>query len=312
VLQPQILDLNGAVEGTTSMIERLIGEHVRLEVKLSPDAGLVRADPGQLAQVLMNLTLNARDAMPDGGCLTIETGRTIVNSRQARDAALPRSGTLAVLTVSDTGIGMDAATLRHVFEPFFTTKPAGKGTGLGLATVYGIVRQSEGAILVDSKAGVGSTFRVLLPQVEAPAEVAGPDVATVEKASGGETVLVVEDEGAVRRLASAILGRCGYEVLEAESPDRAEEIVAAHAGRIELLITDVIMPGRNGAELAERIQAARPGIRVLFMSGYTEDVIDHHGVLDDGRVFIQKPFTHEGFLAKVREVIDSPGRESAG
>jgi signal transduction histidine kinase len=306
MLQPQVLDLNEAVHATTTMTERLIGAHVQLNLRLSPEAGLVRVDPGQLTQVLMNLTLNARDAMPDGGCLTIETGRAIVTGRQSKEFAGLRPGILAVLTVRDTGVGMDSETASHLFEPFFTTKPAGKGTGLGLATVYGIVRQSEGAILVESKPGAGSTFRVYLPQVQAAAQDARPFALPTGTLDGGETILVVEDEESILRLASSILGRRGYHVLEAGSPEKAEEIVSGLPGRIDLLITDVIMPGRNGADLAERIQARRPDIKVLFMSGYTEDVIDHHGVLDEGRAFIQKPFSHEGFLIKVREVIDTP------
>jgi signal transduction histidine kinase/CheY-like chemotaxis protein len=306
MLQPQVLDLNEAVHATTTMTERLIGAHVQLNLRLSPEAGLVRVDPGQLAQVLMNLTLNARDAMPDGGCLTIETGRAIVTGRQSKEFGGLRPGVLAVLTVRDTGVGMDSETAGHLFEPFFTTKPVGKGTGLGLATVYGIIRQSEGAIVVESKPGAGSTFRVYLPQIQAPGQDARPFALSTGTLDGGETILVVEDEQSVLRLASSILGRRGYHVLEAGSPEEAEEIVAGLPGRIDLLITDVIMPGRNGADLAERIGARRPDIKVLFMSGYTEDVIDHHGVLDAGRAFIQKPFSHEGFLIKVREVIDTP------
>ncbi len=305
VLQPRVLDLNAVVADMNSMVRRLIGEDIDLVVV--PGAGLwrVKADPGQIEQVIVNLAVNARDAMPGGGRLTIDTSNAEVAApSDAARLSLP-PGPYAVLTVADTGEGMTAETISHIFEPFFTTKEAGKGTGLGLATVYGIVAQSGGAIDVASAPGRGTSFRVYLPRVEAEAEPPAPVVRGAEDHRGTETILLVEDEDAVRTLVLTILKRKGYAVLTARNGGEALLVCERHSGRIELMVTDVVMPGMGGPDLARRLSPLRPGMKTLYMSGYTDDEIVHPGDLEPGTHYIQKPFTPDALARKVREVLDA-------
>ena len=300
---PKVLDLNAVVTGITTLLGRLIGADVRLEVRLSPDTGPVLADGGQLEQVLMNLAVNARDAMPEGGTLTVATGNAGLDAADLRPYPGQRPGRYSVLTVSDTGVGMDEATLARVFEPFFTTKGE-KGTGLGLATVYGIVHGSGGHVEVASEAGRGTTFRIYLPQVEggaAPGPAAAP---SAELPRGRETVLLAEDEGGVRALARHVLSECGYTVLEAADGEEALRVAAAHAGPIDLLATDVVMPRLGGRELAERLLPKRPGTRLLYLSGYANDPLLSQGVTGGPAGFLQKPFMPRDLAQKVREVLD--------
>ena len=308
VLQPRALNLNESIEELRSMLGRLIGEDVVLKTVLDPDLGLVRADPGQLTQVLVNLAVNARDAMPRGGTLTLETRNVTLDETFAATHEGVRPGPHVVLSVSDTGAGMDAETQAHLFEPFFTTKEVGKGTGLGLATVYGIVRQSEGAIDVRSEPGNGSTFEIYLPQAPVGEFVPGGQVPIAAPDRGHETILVVEDEPSVRKLTISVLERQGFAVLAADGPAQAEAIVSDHVGPIDLLLTDVVMPGGNGADLAVRISALRPAIKVLMMTGYAQESIADHGGLKDGIVLIQKPFSPNLLLARVRMTIDAEAR----
>ncbi len=308
VLQPRVLDLNEIVREMDRILQRLIGEHIELRTVLGADLGRVRADPGQIEQVILNLAVNARDAMPEGGRLTIETGSVELDAAYAREHVGVQPGPHVMLAVSDTGVGMDAQTQARIFEPFFTTKEAGRGTGLGLATVYGIVQQSGGHIRVYSEPGRGATFKVYLPRVDAAAEVPAPTEAPVTPLRGTETVLLVEDEDEVRALARESLEGFGYTVLEAQSPEEALRAFQTHPGPIHLLLTDVVMPKMSGRSLADRLVAARPGLKVVFMSGYTSNAIVHHGVLDEGTAFVQKPFTPGALARKVREVLS----EAAG
>lgn len=304
VLQPRALDLNQLVEGVERMLRRLLTENIDVRLHLAPQLGVVHADPGQLEQVLLNLAVNARDAMPDGGKLVIETADADL---QAPDAAEPvgvTPGRYAVLAVSDTGVGMDDHVRSHLFEPFFTTKGPGKGTGLGLATVYGIVQQSGGTIWVYSEPNHGTTFKVYLPSTatERAAEAAA---APTVPARGSETVLLVEDAQAVRALANRVLRAAGYNVLPAANGAEAERVASGHEGTIHLLLTDVVMPGLSGRQLAERIGAIRPEMRVLYMSGYTDDAVVHHGVLEEGVAYLEKPFTPDGLARRVRQALDA-------
>jgi len=304
MLQPEVLDLNVVVAEMDKMLRRLIGEHIALEAGLTPDLGRVRADPNQIEQVIVNLAVNARDAMPDGGKLTIETANVDLDEAfaQAHLGSVP--GSYAMLAVTDTGTGMDAAVRAHLFEPFFTTKEVGKGTGLGLATVYGIVKQSGGYISVYSEPGRGTSFKIYLPRIATPAdEPAGPQKGG--PAPGSETVLVVEDEPAVLTLSRRALEAQGYVVLAASDPLAALRVVERHGGTIHLLLTDVVMPGLSGRELADRLTAQRPGIRVLYMSGYPGDAVVQHGTLPSGSAFLQKPFSPDGLARKVRDVLDA-------
>jgi two-component system, cell cycle sensor histidine kinase and response regulator CckA len=304
VLQPEVLDLNRVVADMDRLLRRLIGEDVSLSTVLAPDLGPVRADRGQVEQVIVNLVLNARDATPAGGKLTIETSNVQLDPSYVEAHAGARPGPFVLLTVSDTGAGMDAETTAHLFEPFFTTKEVGKGTGLGLATVYGIVKQSEGYITVYSEPGHGTTFKIYLPRVAGPAPAAAPAPAPPERSRGSETVLVVEDEEAVRSLSRRALEASGYTVLAAADGPDALRLVERYGGPIHLVLTDVVMPGMTGREMAERLTQRRPGLRVLYMSGYPGDAIVHRGALEPGTAFLQKPFMPEDLTRKVREVLD--------
>ncbi|HSE06782.1 MAG TPA: response regulator, partial [Methylomirabilota bacterium] len=303
VLQRKNLDLNTTVEEISAMLRRLIGEDIDLLLTLGPDAGRVNADPGQLEQVLMNLAVNARDAMPSGGTLGVETARVQLPPPLDRPDALP-AGPYAVLRVMDTGVGMDTATLARIFEPFFTTKEPGKGTGLGLSMVHGVVRQHGGEIRVRSVVGAGTTFEIYLPQIEASPEASGTGEATVRPATGSETVLLAEDEEEVRALAREVLERQGYTVLEAADGAQALQVFEKESARIDLILTDVVMPRMSGRELVDRVRARKPSMPVLYMSGYTEDAILRHGVRDASMLLLGKPFTPSDLVRKIREVLD--------
>jgi PAS domain S-box-containing protein len=307
VLQPKVLDLNAIVEGLDKLLRRLMDEDIAMQTIVGKDLGRIKADPGQIEQVIMNLVVNARDAMPDGGRLTVETENVELDATYARDHATVRPGRYVMLAVSDTGVGMGAETIAHIFEPFYTTKESGRGTGLGLSTVYGIVKQSGGYIWVYSEPGHGTTFKVYLPRVDEAVDVpAAVKSNNVEKA-GNETILLVEDEPQLRELTRTVLAARGYSMLEAKSPAEAERLAAEHGSKIQLLLTDVIMPGISGRELAKKLSAKHPAMRVLYMSGYTYNVIAHGGMLERGVAFLQKPFTPGALVEKVREVLDAVG-----
>jgi PAS domain S-box-containing protein len=304
VLQRKDLDLNTMVEEVSAMLRRLIGEDVELLLTLGPNAGHVNADPGQLEQVLMNLAVNSRDAMPSGGTLGVETDCVQVEAAPPdRPEALP-PGPYAVLRVMDTGVGMDAATQARIFEPFFTTKEPGKGTGLGLSMVHGVVRQHGGAVQVRSAVGGGTTFEIYLPQVATPVEPARIAETAGRETAGRETILLAEDEDDVRALTREVLERQGYRVLEASDGLQALRLYEAEGDRIDLVLSDVVMPRMSGREMVDRVRAIRPDMRVLYMSGYTEDAIVRHGVRDASAVLLGKPFAPADLLAKIREVLD--------
>jgi signal transduction histidine kinase/CheY-like chemotaxis protein len=306
VIEPRLIDLTEIVSTSEKMLRRLIGEDISLMTSYSPRELPVMIDPGQLEQVIMNLAVNARDAMPTGGKLTLGTSTVVLDVGYARDHWPAIPGSYAMLTVTDTGSGMDEATLARVFEPFFTTKEVGKGTGLGLATVYGIVKQSNGFIYVYSEVDQGTVFKIYLPLVDGMAGRLTEEV-TAAPPGGNETILLVEDAAAVRDAARQILARFGYKVVEA--PNGAVALGAAqHSGRIDLLLTDVVMPEMSGRELAEVFARIRPEVPVLFMSGYTDDAIVRHGVLRPNIAYLQKPFSPDALARKVREVLDTPRR----
>jgi len=307
VLQPVVLNLNQIAAGVEKMLRRILGEDIDYVQVLAPDLGRVRADPGQIEQVLMNLVVNARDAMPEGGKLTIETSNVDLDEEYAARHVAVKPGPYVQLAVSDTGCGMDAKTQARIFEPFFTTKEKGKGTGLGLSTVYGIVKQSGGNIWVYSEPGQGTTFKVYLPrELSGSTTVTASRLAAVPSApTATETILVVEDEEAVCNIAKQILCAASYTVLTAASPNDALLTCNAYQGEVHLLLTDVVMPQMSGRVLAERLVLARPGIKVLYMSGYTDEAIVHQGTLDPGTHFIAKPFSAADLTTKVREVLDS-------
>ena len=307
MLAPRIVNLNDIATENLKMLTRMIGEDV--DLVLSPGKNLwpVRADAGQIEQVIMNLAVNARDAMPSGGKLTIETRNITLSEEDARHHAPLRPGDYVMIDISDTGVGMDAETQSHIFEPFFTTKGP-KGTGLGLSTVYGIIKQSGGYIWVDSEVGRGTAFKIYLPRVAAPGEPATHIAAAAGSQRvepGSETILLVEDEANLRYLARQYLEKQGYRVIEAADGAVAVQIAVAHESVIHLLLTDVIMPGMNGRELAQRITEIRPNVKVLYMSGYTENVIGHNGTLDAGIRLLQKPFNLRDLKNKVREALDA-------
>ena len=306
VLRTRVLDLNALLRTLERMLQRLIGEDVRLETALAPDLGAVRADPGQIEQIIMNLAVNARDAMPSGGRLTIETANVVLDEGHARQHPGAAAGPHVLLAVSDTGVGMDEDTRAHLFEPFFTTKEQGKGTGLGLATVYGIVKQSGGHVWAYSEPGHGATFKIYLPRVDEAPEPLIPPPADRGAGGGTETILLAEDDRAVREIAAETLGHRGYRVLRAPEGQTALELARAHDGPIHLLVTDIVMPGMTGRDLAEALLAARAATRVLYVSGYTDDAVVRHGVLQAGLPYLQKPFTPDDLARKVREVLDRP------
>jgi len=306
VLKPEVLDLNSLVDGLGKMLRRLIGEDVEIMTSLRPEVDKINADPGQIEQVIINLVVNARDAMPGGGKITIETANVELDQAYSDMHIAVKAGPYVMLAVSDTGTGMDAETRKHLFEPFFTTKELGRGTGLGLSTIYGIVKQSGGNIWVYSEIGKGTTFKIYLPRVKAD-RGAGTlktpyAVATFNAAT--ETILLVEDEEIVRTLACSLLEASGYQVLVAKSGEEAIGICEEYDGQIDLLLTDVVMPRMNGKKVAEAVKALRPEIEVLYMSGYTDDAIVHHGVLDAGTNFVEKPFTVAVLTSKVRETLN--------
>jgi len=306
VLQPVVLDLNEVITDTTKMLERMIGEDVQLVIALEPKTGLVNVDPGQLSQIIMNLAVNARDAMPQGGRLTIETANICLEPDDAREKVGILPGAYVVLAVCDTGHGIDDKILQHIFEPFFTTKNIGKGTGLGLSTVYGIVKQSGGNIEVDSKVGAGTTFRIYLPRVAEQSEAAEIKDTSAELPSGTETILLVEDEELVRNLSREILETCGYTVIEARNGLEALEVCENGGCKIDLLMTDVVMPQMGGRELAEKLTEKLPNLQILFTSGYTDDGMARHGgVTETSTNFIQKPFTFDALAHKVRELLNA-------
>jgi CheY-like chemotaxis protein len=303
VLQPKVLDLNEAVADVQKMLARVIGEDIALAATLDPSLKPVKADPGQIEQVLMNLAINARDAMPQGGRLTMQTANVEISAEQSRDFDLP-PGQHVMLRVTDTGHGMDAETLSHIFEPFFTTKPMGKGTGLGLATVYGIVKQSGGSIRVESEAGRGSEFRIYLPVGDSGVRKERESGARQPVAGGSETILVAEDEPDLLELTRIFLEGYGYKVLEADSADQAIKTAEISSEPIHLLLTDVIMPGMSGRQLAEKILSKRPETKIVYMTGYTDDMVVQHKVLEPGVRLLQKPFTKVDLAMKVRATLD--------
>ena len=311
VLQPKVLDLNIAVAETESMLRRLIGEHIELTTALDPELGVVRADPGQIGQVILNLAVNARDAMATGGRLTIETANLDLDEVEARHRLALEPGRYVTISVTDTGHGMDEETQARIFEPFFTTKEQGRGTGLGLATVYGILAQSGGGIDVASAPGAGTTFTVCLPRLDEGAAEHEQPARVPRPARGSETILLVEDETAVRTLFVDVLEAEGYSVLAADDVEDALRLGDAHGGPIDLVLTDVVMPGMNGPELAGRLLGARPALKVVFMSGYTDDAVARNGVLEPGAMFLQKPFSIDVLLRTVREVLDAAPKESS-
>jgi signal transduction histidine kinase/CheY-like chemotaxis protein len=304
-LTPAVLDLNDVVSGMKALLERVLGEDVALIMDLDPAPGHVTADPGQLEQVVLNMAVNARDAMPQGGQLTLATRHLDVDEEYARHKVGLVPGPYEVLSISDTGVGMDAATIAHIFEPFFTTKAVGRGTGLGLATAYGIIKQSEGHISVSSEPGNGTTFRIYLPRTGA-AESASAVVEETAARRGTEVILLAEDDVNLRALSRDILESEGYTVLESRDTEDALRIAAQPDTAIHLLLTDVVMPHMSGRALADAVKGLRPQVKVLYMSGYTDDAIVHHGVLDPGTAFLQKPFTPAALARKVRETLDNP------
>jgi len=302
VVPPRPLDLNEVIAGVEHLLVRTLGERVTLEMRLAAEPCVVLADPGQIEQVLVNLAVNARDAMPAGGRLVVETGTSYLDEVPAASRGGLPHGQYACLTISDTGTGMTKGILERAFEPFFTTKPKGEGTGLGLATVYGIITQASGDVQIDSEPGQGTTVTVLLPSI-GPEAGARPDRAQAAGHGAGETVLVVEDEPAIREVTRRILARSGYHVLTAASAREAIEIATSAGGDIDVLLTDVVMPHMLGKEAADRIRAFRPDVKVLFMSGYTQGLLDTQGVAEAGVNLIEKPFTEASLLAKLRQVI---------
>jgi PAS domain S-box-containing protein len=305
ILQPLAINLNDVVTDMNKMLQRLIGEDIRLTAKLDPALKRIKADPGQVEQVLVNLVVNARDAMPQGGQLTIETAMVELDSAYAGKHIGFVPGKYVMLAVSDNGTGMSDDTRARIFDPFFTTKEKGKGTGLGLSTVYGIIKQSGGNIWVYSELNHGTTFKVYLPQLATATNKTEPEVVELAPSGGCETILLVEDEDVVRGLARKILEQSGYKVMAASRGAEAIRLCQQRTESIDLLLTDVVMPETSGKEVADRVTELLPGLRVLFMSGYTDEAIVHHGVLDSNVEFIQKPFTPAALVRRVREVLDA-------
>lgn len=306
ILEQKVVDLNELIQQTEALLRRVIGEDMELVTSLTPQVGFVKVDPGQFEQVLLNLAVNARDAMPQGGRLTIETAHVSLDEDVLPGYVEMLAGAYVMLAVSDTGVGMTADVLQHLFEPFFTTKEPGKGTGLGLATCYGIIRQNGGTIRVTSELGRGSTFRIYFPRVASSTATPPQAPGARRPLSGDETLLVVEDEAIVRAIAVDALRRHGYTVLQAGDGMEALRVAGEHAGNIDLLVTDVVMPQLGGRELARRLRSKRPKLRVLYVSGYTDSAIARHGMLEDGIALLQKPFTAATLTRKVRDALDAP------
>jgi two-component system, cell cycle sensor histidine kinase and response regulator CckA len=305
ILTPAVIDLNTLVSDMEKMLPRLIGEDIAVQISLGPELGRVRADHGQIEQVVMNLAVNARDAMPSGGKLVVKTANVELDEVYTRQHPGSVPGRYVMLAVTDSGVGMSAEILAHIFEPFFTTKEVGRGTGLGLATVYGVVKQSGGYIAVDSEPGKGTSFQIFLPRVD---EEVAPTVLTTapERVQGNETVLLVEDAEALKKLAHSFLVEHGFQVITASNGEEALKTARGYVRPIQLLITDVIMPGMNGKALADRLRPTHPNMRVLYISGYTDSFIAGHGVLEEGTHLLHKPFTEDGLIRKIREVLDAP------
>ena len=304
ILQPQILDLNGVVSRTSALLRRLIGEDIELVTLLSSPLDPVWADPGQMEQMILNLALNARDAMPQGGRLTLETTSADLDALWVADHPGAAEGRHVLLTISDTGTGMDESVQAHLYEPFYTTKEHGKGTGLGLATVHATVKRCGGSIHVESEPGHGTTFKIFLPRTERAADLADAPRPAPQSLGGTETILVVEDQTEVRAVIRDMLARHGYRVLEAANSAEALSILQRSESEVRLLLTDLVLPGASGRDLAEQLIVGRPRLRVLCMSGYTDDMVVHHGVLEAGIAFIRKPFTPSVLLKRVRDVLD--------
>jgi CheY-like chemotaxis protein len=311
VLQPRVLDLNDVVGGAEKMLRRLIGEDITLTTVLGAELGAVKADQGQIEQVIMNLAVNARDAMPTGGKLTIATSAVHLDADYADDRPPVMPGDYVLLTLSDTGIGMDAATQRRIFEPFFTTKETGRGTGLGLSTVHGIVKQSGGHIEVYSEVGNGTTFKIYFPRVDEAAGAAPVAAVLRPRTSGRETILLVEDEPVIRRVVVQALTQEGYRIIAVEDGASALTMCGDAAQPIDLLITDVVMPLMSGPQLVQRVASLRPSMSILYISGYTDRALIHQGQREAGTDFLQKPFTPETLARKVRGILDRRLREAA-
>jgi CheY-like chemotaxis protein/two-component sensor histidine kinase len=304
IIEPKVVRLDRLVTELLSMLSRLIGENIELQTITGKSPASVKIDPGQFQQILMNLVVNARDAMPGGGKIVIETGNVDLDADYCVLHPYVTPGRFVMLSVSDTGQGMSKEVKAHIFEPFFTTKERGSGTGLGLATTYGAVKQSGGSIEVYSEVGAGTTFKIYLPRVEEEAKTPVNDTRPPDLPEGTETILLVEDEDTVRALGFHILGELGYRVMQARNGEEAIALAARRGERIDLLLTDVVMPGMSGGELARRMVLHRQEMKVLFTSGHTDDAIVHQGVLDEGVLFLGKPFSPEGLARKVREVLD--------
>jgi two-component system cell cycle sensor histidine kinase/response regulator CckA len=312
VLEPKVLDLNAVVTDIEKMLRRLIGENIELKTVLAPSLGQLQADQGQIEQVIINLAVNARDAMPQGGKLAIETANVLLDDTAVRHMPTARPGDYVMLAVSDTGIGMGPETRAKIFEPFFTTKEAGKGTGLGLATIYDVVKRSEGHIWVYSELGKGSVFKIYFPRVQAGAQAAAGEVRQSRAGAASETILVVEDDESLRDVTRDLLVQSGYRVLQASSGEQALQVVDRYRAPIHLLLADVVMPGMSGAALAAELTHSHPEIHVLYMSGYTDETILRSGVLKPGILLLEKPFTREALIGKVRDALGQPLAASGG
>jgi signal transduction histidine kinase/CheY-like chemotaxis protein len=305
VLKPKVIDLNQIVSDTSAMLRRMIGEDIELDICLSSDLGKVEADPGQLTQVITNLAVNSRDAMPNGGSITIEVSNQEIDENYAERHVGIKAGNYVMLAISDTGVGMSDEVKEHLFEPFFTTKETGQGTGLGLSTVYGIVKQSGGYVWVYSEPEHGSTVKVYLPRADKDIDEQMATGVSTEDLHGNETILLVEDEEIVRDLSKQILESCGYNVVEASDGAEASAICQQIDQKFDLLLTDVVMPKMSGRQLVQSLEHIRPGLKVLYMSGYTDDSIVRHGVICPGENYIQKPFTFNALASKVRKTLDT-------
>jgi CheY-like chemotaxis protein/two-component sensor histidine kinase len=303
VLEPKVVDLNAVVADIEKMLRRLIGENIELKTTLGPSLGRLLADQGQIEQVIVNLAVNARDAMPHGGKLNIETANVALDETTLRQMPTAKPGDYVMLAVSDNGIGMDEQTKAKIFEPFFTTKEYGKGTGLGLATIYDVVKRTEGHIWVYSEPGKGTTFKIYFPRVEASVQATLTEPRRVRSQPTGETILLVEDDQALRDVTRDLLTQSGYRVLDASNGEQALQLIEGHTDPIDLLLADVVMPGMSGAALAGELALSHPEMNVLYMSGYTDETIARSGVLEPGILLLEKPFTREALVAKVRDAL---------